>query len=553
MKKNIWLFIGGGALVAATAIPIAGMVVSCSSTPATDTFKSSSGVVGNGITTSGFKDVVSKLNLSNTTALSSLTDATLKNALSNTEYKDLTLTIQDGSSEVDGILKLKINGTYNGKNYNDDIIISNFNHLNGSFTVTDVKLNNDMWFQKGGAYSGGSQKVDFGEENISLIEDATFTCDNSKLKWEDVKKDYNITLASGWNISQAKDKLENVKFTIAHTKKEYKNGKWDVSDKKLEQKGSATISLPSFNDLLENVLDNVKFNDVSQYYASYFRGLFSYIAKQSRNDILEEASKKLFSSDINYSKNYDELKNVKIIFSTDPNDYSADDVKGEFTLKKVKLSLNNSETKMRDISWDKFKKIPEKFQRRYNKEITISNKNISSENKANYLWRLLGKALEDEIILVYNGKSETDNNLLTSDALKQKIIPTVSGNWWPKSCIYDSARPELVNSVGFDRVNKNFDNFSLLGSSGRMEFGRFNANVTSNKFDYDSGLLNFEKGIIQVESINLWANEMKNVRLAKTNDNSGSVELSFEVPIVITLVNNPNKIYQTTTFKTTFL
>ena len=147
MKKEIekkhLAFYWGGALVAATAIPIAGMVVSCSSTPATDTFKSSSGVVGNGITTSGFKDVVSKLNLSNTTALSSLTDATLKDALSNTEYKDLTLTIQDGSSEVDGILKLKINGTYNGKSYNDDIIISNFNHLNGSFTVTDVKLNND--------------------------------------------------------------------------------------------------------------------------------------------------------------------------------------------------------------------------------------------------------------------------------------------------------------------------------------------------------------------------------------------------------------------------
>ena len=98
--------------------------------------------------------------------------------------------------------------------------------------------------------------------------------------------------------------------------------------------------------------------------------MFSYIAKQEGkgNEILERASKKLFSSDINYSESYDELKNVKIIFSTDPNDYSSDDVKGEFTLK-VKLSSGSSETKMRDISCDKFKKIPEKFDKRYKKEI----------------------------------------------------------------------------------------------------------------------------------------------------------------------------------------
>lgn len=399
--KKLLPFLLGGALTVAAAAPIVGVAVSCSSTPATDSFKANSGVVGDsGISTTGFKDVVSKLNLSNTTALSTLTDDSLNDSLKETDYKDLKLAIQDGSSEVTGTLKLKVTGTYNGKTYNDDITISNFVNFASPFTVSDVKINKNMWFTNGGPYSGGEQKVDFNtnvsfgtEDDVSssLIEDATFNFGNSKLKWVDVRKSFKDKINKiEWKKSDDKTKIEKLTFEIKNDKtKEYSSGEWKPKDGANDtQTGvSGEISLPSQDDLLQTALDGITFKEdvIKDFYPSYFKGLFSY-KKDQQSDQLNEAVKKIINEEkISFLGLYyeDLFKDAKLVFSTDPNDYQADDFKGTFSFKAKLLKNDGTDlTEMKEFSSDKFNKIGKDEFKDYKANIEINN--VQIDGKSNF-------------------------------------------------------------------------------------------------------------------------------------------------------------------------
>ncbi len=565
--KKFLPFLLGGVLTVAAVAPIVGVAVSCSSTPASDSFKANSGVVGDsGISTTGFKDVVSKLNLSNATTLSTLTDDSLNDSLKETDYKDLKLAIQDGSSEVTGTLKLKVTGTYNGKTYNDDITISNFVNFASPFTVSDVKINKNMWFTNGGPYSGGSQEVKFSKEvsigrddvSSSLIEDATFTFGgSSKLKWADVRKNFTFNSIE-WTKSSDNKKIQNITFAIKNDKtKEYSNGQWttkDGADQEQTGKLSSEITLPSFDDLLQNALDNITFKEdvVKGYYPSYFKGLFSY-KKGQQSDQLNEAVKKIIDEGkVSFLKSYDEFKDSKLEFSTNEDDYKADDFNGTFSFK-ASLSANGV-NKSKEFSSDKFKKIANNEFKDFKKEIEINNKQNSSEKKSNFFYKKFineggqypAYAINEEITKAFEGKE------INQSKLDEAVIKNV-GDWWPKSNIYDKNSISEISSDKLNQVNENFVNFSLL-NSGKIEFGKFGSNVKDGvKFDYDSALLNIgnnENSIIQVDFIRISAVNMKNAKLEKDGDDK--VKLSFEVPITITLVNG-KKITQTTTFKTTFV
>ncbi len=552
------------------AAPIIGVAVSCSSTPATDSFKANSGVVGDsGISTTGFKDVVSKLNLSNTTTLSTLTNDSLNDLLKETDYKDLKLAIQDGSSEVTGTLKLKVTGTYNGKTYNDDITISNFLHLGTSstFTVSDVKINKEEWFANGQPYSGSENQLGSLNENLDkqLI---TFKFNGTEIDFAELKTIANIQNAN-WKLSDDKTKVENISFELTPTskQKEFKDGTWkevNNNPSSLTQQNPAQVNLPIFKDLMQIVIDGLKIKKetTSKFYPSYFYGLVKFaLGGDNNNDsninenVLEAVIEGCIDdTDIQKYNQYSTLQDIKLDFSKSKDAYKADDFNGTFdfditlTYNDITLNrkFNSSDFKKMDSS-----KIPEKI------TSTIQIK----DNESNYFIKQFANAefkpnednpnnVISQIEKVKSGETLSDDEQRDLENKTNKI----SNSFFSNGAIYpvrSEKEPDEDINRYIPRLNENLD-FNMLNSQ-KVTFGRFQVMVKDKgvSFDYDSGLFNYDGNeenifLISLIELKVKGGEAKDVKLEKVDD---GVKLSFKRDINIAF--NNKTITQTTTFEAT--
>ncbi len=508
------------------------------------------GLTNNKLTTDSYKVIVDTLNLKPETILSSLTNDDLNKSLhKQQEYKDLSLVIVDGSSELTKTLKLKLTGTYNGKYYDGDIKIIGFSSnekYSNDFKVSNINLNKDIWFDNDQPIYGSDLLLTSEKDKIlDLISDAYFTFNNNKtLYFNDVKND--ITEVT-WKIDSNKTKIENINFTLSNAKKVYNqtNSLWEIAngnDNDIKQATSSkpTTPLPTLKDLMQIMINHItiKEDKIKEYYPSYFKGLFLYSVKNDEHSKISHLLDYLdVDSVINkYKQKYFLDKKIDLeIAQNSENELQANDWDGTLSFNTYLVDQQDkddtSTTRKFEVQCKSIQPFIDSLEKK--QRITVI--------KDSSLYNSLYRNLKIEI------GSAFQNREFDKKGIEAKLFPL-------KNKFNGGSIFELNNNV------KNTDNAKILNTDFSFtlfgldlsgdNYGFYDTQIQEKNqtlFDYSSGLFNIYKkidensgisdNIFLVDGIRLDYNKLDNIKLAKKEGNENLVELSVYVPIIVTISN----------------
>ncbi len=235
----------------------------------------------NNLNVSNYLEVVKTLNLAQDTVLNELSNDVLNDRLhQNNSFKDLNLSLVDGSDTKLGKLVLTLNGSYKNQVINNEpITITNFNRLEDTYWISSVQLDYINWFNnKQPMMQCPKNDVITTNPDIAktLISDFKFNYSNQVLSYSQFKSKYPINTVSikryGNTVSFSLD------FNVSYY--QYNNGQWNkntFSPQMQTNKNNSTI-IPNVHDLEKAILDQLvpdqeKLNKV---YPSMFLGKLVY-------------------------------------------------------------------------------------------------------------------------------------------------------------------------------------------------------------------------------------------------------------------------------------
>ncbi|WP_033160140.1 hypothetical protein [Mycoplasmoides alvi] len=420
-------------------------------------------LIGSNLNATAYKNIIDLFGLNDDTAISSLTDQWFNNILQKlNEFSGLKIKILDGSSTLDGKLKLQLNGTYKDQEINNQVIeITGFKTCKSrqNFYVSQIELNKNEWFQNNLPIDTFNVKSEIdkitSEDWLSkyLLNFSVYDGDTNILigKMQDL-----INFGLIFNVS-GKVKDNKIEFTIGAT---YQNKVYDSStnlwkniDGVIEwtqttQHGKSA-SIPNANDAKKYLIDQTAINkeELAKHYPSYYYGLglwckinsFKYFFQNNliKNDNVNNIKNKYFNNQENFTINID------------PESIYADDFRNDLSFDVV-LYIGDQ----KDIVSKKFSFL--NATKNIN-TLDLLNKtnNISINEHAtgDTIFPRIKKELtknKDKLDKLFN---ETSGNAVKISAKKNDIIP---------SSISDGINFNLSNSIdsidSMDQLVKNVSN-----------------------------------------------------------------------------------------------
>ncbi len=378
----------------------------------------------NNLHTSSYLQVVKTLDLAQNTELNTLTSITLNNQLhKNDSYKNLSLTIEQGSNTKIGQLVLSLNGEYNNQIINNQkITISNFNHLDDNFTISDIKLNLVNWFDNFQAVLECQSHTKITNDPMiakTLISNLNVNCGKNTISYQELQTNNmlnNISLKRSYN-----DVSVDLNITIPYY--EFQNGSWKQLsyNPQLRTNSSHSVLLPTIDDLMKTILNQLEPDQekLNQVYPSIFLGNLVYefsfppyptgstqanpIKSYFKND---EALIKKYKSYWDYNPEYEVFP---YLIANSPSDMVANDKTGDLSfLLSMEFTQNVPHKKNIKHFNFKCKSLNSFIEQNHSKqnEITIIN-NIKNSNikKNSDLSKIIYRQVESQVANVTEANS----------------------------------------------------------------------------------------------------------------------------------------------------
>lgn len=451
----------------------------------------------NSLTVSGYLSVVQLLGFSNGTKLSTLTDDSLNKALkAHEEYKELTLSIQDGSSEKEGTLKLKISGKHNGEDVNGDITITGFaTNSFSSFSVSNLQLNLENYFGNSQPLYETNKQVTVSDSldiKKSIVgEETVFTFSNGvSYTWEEMVKLFDVSNITIKQENNRNNNLFRFNFLFENSSNVYKDKKWtsDTEKATLSQATNSqpTVKIPVQKDLLDFMLTKMEVKStINDYYPSYFKGRGKY-SQSVRSDLTFIEQHIDVDKVVNkYKDTYLKEKAIGAKVDYSSGSISADDFSGTLSFPMYLYVDNdynaNTNSNHRQFSASGLKNITEfvKTNKARQNIITIKD-NVSG------LAGQIKRTLRDNIDKLFNEQKSSEITLNSTDSYGLHYYLTRTSSTW-LSNIFDPDRGSQEDVI--KHINDNYT-LSLLGFT-LEEFaglqGRFDGRNRA-AFDLDTGL-----------------------------------------------------------------
>lgn len=503
----------------------------------------------NSLTVDGYLSVVQILGLSNGTKLSTLTDEGLNQALkTHEEYKDLKLSIQDGSSEKDGTLNLQISGKHNNEEVNGNIKITGFaTNSFSSFDVSNLQLNLENYFGNSQPLYETSKIDDKVFEDLetkkSIVgEETVFTFTNGvSYTWKEMVKLFNV---SNITVKQEGNRNNSFRFTFSfeNSSNVYKSGKWDSNSEKatLSQatNNHSTVKIPVQKDLLDFMLTKMEVKPtINDYYPSYFKGRGKY-SQSVRSDLTFIEKHVNVDEVVNkYKDTYLKEKAIGAKVDYSSGSISADDFSGTLSFPMYLYVDNdhnaNTNSNHRQFSASGLKNITKFVETNKTRQNVISIKNDGS--LASQIKRTLKTSIDS--LFEKQQASEITLNSTDSYGLYQYLVSTIDRQL---SSIFDPDRRTQDEVIKY--INDNFT-LSLLGFTVE-EFVGTQGNF-SNKhrptLDLDTGLFspdgqNSTAFLIGNSHFDFGYSSNFKVKLSM-NDNTSVVTVSFPSKLNLSISN----------------
>lgn len=488
----------------------------------------SSGRIGN-LEISKFLPIISLLELTNQTRLSSLTNEILNNKIklniaiqSNPIYKNTTFEIQDGSSEKLGVLKLKINiSNINFLNNENVVTISGFDKISAKkLSLSSIKINSYNYF-----------------ENLQEVQNIHSWTDN---EWKKYLSEINVKTINGdeyFNLALEKHSNDidlNFKYNYINDKHTlyliskiknniYTSGKW-IQDGEIIQteiKGAnlkpINFELPNNkNDLYDFLNKKIEINEqerndlITNLYASKYLSNFRLRIKTWTNTLL-----KINDKYIEYSK---KLGIGKI--NIEARDAYANDIDGILSFNyhiKDEENISNSYLYINSYQIDGFKKINNLF----NNKPTISINNNGQNIKNRFIQKINEIKTKNELNNLSSNKGTIEIPNLGVNGYG--ILATTENN--TKAIILnDISKGEEINSKLFDTQSNKFEFTNSIF---------INKQFISKNINFSTNLFNNE---FIINSLFFRTNMSEKAKLIGINNNTFKYESNIE--IIVSLCKN---------------
>lgn len=507
----------------------------------------------NSLTVDGYLSVVQLLGFSNGTKLSTLTNEGLNKALeAHEEYKELKLSIQDGSSEKEGTLKLKISGNYNNEQVDGNIKITGFvTNSFSSFSVSNLQLNLENYFDKKLPLYETSKIDDKVFEDLetkkSIVGEKTvFTFTNGvSYTWEEMVKLFNVSNITIKQENNRNNKSNSFKFTFLfeNSSNVYKDKKWisDTEKATLSQATNSqpTVKIPVQKDLLDFMLTKMEVKStINDYYPSYFKGRGKY-SQSVRSDLTFIEEHVNVNEVVNkYKDTYLKEKAIGAKVDYSSGSISADDFSGTLSFPMYLYVDNdynaNTNSNHRQFSASGLKNITEFVETNKTRQNVITIKNDGS--LASQIKRTLKTSIDS--LFEKQQASEITLDSANSYGLHQYLILTADRQL---SSIFDPNRRTQDEVIKY--INDNFT-LSLLGFTVE-EFVGTQGNF-SNKhrptLDLDTGLFspdgqNNTAFLIGNSHFDFGYNRDFKVKLSMDSSNLSLVTVSFQSTLNLSISN----------------
>lgn len=488
----------------------------------------SEGIINN-LNISKFVPIISILELTNNTRLSSLTNEILNKKIKdnveiqkNPIYKNTTFEIQEGSSEINGILKLKINiPTINFRNNENLIEISGFKNINNEYlTLESIKIDSYKYFEN-------LQK----ETNISswktmewkkyLSEIKVNTKDNQdSFNLAEESQSSNIDLEFIYNFKDNKHKLHLISKIKNHI---YKNNSWiqngETSQKEIKGKNLQPIDFELPNnkkDLFDFLSKQIKIKEekrnelITNIYSSKYLSMFRSGIKTWPNTLIE-----IKNEYIDYSKELG-LKKLNI----ESTNVYADDIGGilnfDFNMKDEEETINQY-SYLGSYNIIGFKKINDLFNN--NPNISI-NKNDKSPYK-NFINSIKKIKTKEELTNLCNSKQTIEIKNVGINGYGNTVTNDIN----IKTTILDNfEKGEDLNSKQFETSANKYNFVNSIFKDKTLD---------SSKIDFKTNLFNNE---FIINNLFFQTDINSSAKLIGINENSFNYVSDIEV--IISLNNN---------------
>lgn len=475
---------------------------------------SKNGGTHNGLTTNLYLDVVKALDLSSSTNIADLNNDGLNWTLKN-KYPDLNVSILNGSSEYDGLLKLNL--VSKNRNINDNINITGFNVLKyEKYSIVSSELNLKWWFKN--------------FQPIVEIDDNNIKQDLSILSSFKINVDGKIDVQNNKNnflvlpiFKRNNDKLI-IDFKVKQIFEIYYNGIWTknkiVELKKTNAFDTFSINLPNINDFFNFLLEeiNVVDDNIKSYYPSYFyrTGIKSIKKDELQIEVFNFLNiDKLFKK---YKQKYFPNTNYQIVINND--NFFAEDLNGFLTFSIFVKNLDNP--------YDSLVKASHQIEI---VDCNILNINGYFENKIiikkdSELYNNLNLLLKNEIENVKN----LNNNSNINNYELQELLNTYF------SCIYDYAFDENKIDNLIKQVNDNYT-FSIFNNA----INNLSKNIEKDKLNFSSfnpllglyTLNNDYRNSFYIKTIYINCKDDYNARIKLNDKNNIVIEINVEISITL--------------------
>lgn len=507
-----------------------------------------------------------QLNINSSTNISSLDNEKLNEIYKkSTLYNNLVCNIENGSNTQEGLLKLKINGTFENKKYTDVIVsITGFNNpnqlKNKSLFLGDIKLNLSRWFEN------LQPTVTVNKKNIEQITSNDFYnkyiesgtimfIDNFDLKnyitFEDAKN-------NGYTFEFGTPNIRKDNFILYTTKitnqpKQYLNNQWvnseiiDIKTTQYIQKQEVTI--PTNNDSLDYLLNTTTINEsiLANSYASYFKAL-AINAKKLNNVAYPKIPDFIQNNKIQEIKNtyFSSAKYLNVNLSNDPNSFNVNDFNPQLDFS-LQVSIDDGNPiKFKPFSFtNKTKNLSTLMENILSKNNVINLRHTDSTNWGYKLIKNLKKSYLNQIEDLFQNREEIQNleldiNLSSTpiNSFMSKVVYSNDGSWR-----YDNVEKIVsettTNALSIFGINVNYIDIDSTNPS---------INLTKpGDIDINSGLFKYDNdNIFMINNVYYEVGQIFKKMYIYKQSNSQNIYVSFPFETTIDLegrmVNQNSKI-----------
>lgn len=394
------------------------------------------------------------------------------------QFNKINLSFAEGSSTKLGQLKLKISGSYNNQQIEEEVItISNFFKLNENITLSiqTLDLNKTNWFNDKKPITTSRDK-----DISNITNEQWFTKYLNNFSINDANLSLNEKVIDllmkkiTFNFSLSNNEI-NINFGGNYQNKKYENNKWidDGSLIKIYQSlstGIRKLALPTLNDFKSYLIKLITINEslLKQHYASYYQGVNKINIANSIAYVFDR-----------YILNYDELirkykndyfpnKQINFAINNDEGGIKSNDFTGKMSFNIYVLDQDEPTIKI-------YNKNFEVNNMKYLEDFIIPNTSNSvkiQKNGAIYN-ELISKMKEikEEITNLFNQSEEAKIEIqLTNFKSLNNIIDFKSGKSWDD---FNKSFNGLKNKIDPRIFNNNFTpiNESSINSINQYQIG----------------------------------------------------------------------------------